>query len=123
MSYTEKLIDADFQSLYLKCESVIERKFLEYNYKLLTNLGYLSSQEIICNYRVDFLLSTGHRTFIIECDGRAYHIDSKPFDLDRLKNLIWLSKNIVPIRFSGNQILRYPTHCGLWVEAVVKCWD
>lgn len=112
----------DFQALYLKCESIIERKFLECNYKLLTSLGYLSSQEIVHNYRVDFLLSTDRRTFVIECDGRAYHIDSVPFDLDRLKNLVWLSKNIIVIRFSGNQILRYPTHCGLWVQSIVGKW-
>ncbi len=116
-------MNTDFQALYLKCESIIERKFLECNYKLLTGLGYLSSQEIVHNYRVDFLLSTDHRTFVIECDGRAYHIDSVPFDLDRLKNLTWLSRNVIPIRFSGNQILRYPTHCGKWVEAVVLAFD
>ncbi len=116
-------MDGSFKALYLKCESIIERRFLKYNYELLISLGYLSSQETVCDYRVDFLLSTDNRTFIIECDGRAYHIDSVPFDLDRLKNLTWLSKNIVPIRFSGHQIHNYPVHCGQWVKSIVLAWD
>jgi very-short-patch-repair endonuclease len=116
-------MDGRFQTLYLKCESQIERKFLQHNYELLTSLGYLSSQEVICSYRVDFLLATDNRTFVIECDGRSYHIDSKTFDLDRLKNLTWLFQGIIPIRFSGNQINRWPTHCGQWVKSVVKRWS
>lgn len=115
-------MDGRFQLLYLKCESSIERKFLKHNYELLIGLGHLTSQEIVCNYRVDFLLATDNRTFIIECDGRAYHIDPKPFDLDRLKNSTWLSKGIIPIRFSGNQINCWPGHCGLWVKVVVQRW-
>ena len=79
--------------------------------------------------RVDFLISIAnydmgkHFTFVIECDGHEYHEKTKEqAQKDKERDRELLFKKIIPIHFTGSEIVKDPAGCAHKAFGIMYNW-
>ena len=95
-----------------------------------------TTQARIGPYRVDILLEIDGRKLVVECDGAAYHAETKEqIERDKRRDRFFAARNISVMRFTGSEIARSSRACaaevGSWLDvapsarkaAIMSKWE